>query len=146
MSNFLKENHRRGSDFKFTVNMIINPGPDAGFSRTGNITISTQSKAGTTIEQGSYRMKPNSFVASSLSQFNITVPDPSIGHFPSRYGFTVKTTGKVSRGASYMKIDVPKNVDLIVDVPQICGRAGKKEVLCKVEGRSIMVIEGFNTG
>ena len=50
MSNFLKEDHRRGEDFKFTVNMIINPGPDAGFSRTGNLTVSTMRKSGSVIE------------------------------------------------------------------------------------------------
>ena len=117
MSNFLKEDHRRGEDFKFTVNMIINPGPDAGFSRTGNLTISTMRKSGSVIEEGTYRMRPNVFVPSSVSRFNITVDNPSIGHFPSTFGFVVEARGAVSRGASYLKIDVPEEVDLVVEVP-----------------------------
>ena len=112
ISDFMTYDMGAGELLNFTVDSIINPGPETGYSWVGDISIYSRKKTDLGIvDSGTYTFDYAPYYASNITHFEVLVNDTSVGHFPSNYTFRVRPNGEVARG-SYMEIIYPEETEI----------------------------------
>ena len=112
ISDFMTYDMGAGQLLNFTVDSIINPGPETGYNWVGKITIYTRKKSDKGIvDSGEFKFDYAPYYASNITHFEVYANDTSVGHFPSNYTFRVRPAGEIARG-SYLEIIYPEETEI----------------------------------